>query len=168
MATPLVKAAWRHVMDSPVPARLIFDGLLGRDPYNGAYPDGWVFSGDLSGDPYRPVEGTGMCAVVIYTYDHWSPGSDRHTLLFPRLQIAIYADDSRDDNGNPTRHDAEERCVTVYRALRPLFHDAGNQVRQFGTMRVISTLESQSLSLMAIPNGDGAVRGVAAFDVTLD
>jgi hypothetical protein len=41
-------------------------------------------------------------------------------------------------------------------------------VRQFGTMRVISTLESQSLSLMAIPNGDGAVRGVAAFDVTLD
>lgn len=164
MATTLVKAAWRYLHDSGVPASLVSAGLLGVDD---VFPGGWVFSGDLTGDPYRQVEGTGKCAVVLYSYDAWAPATTMHTLRFPRLQVAVYADDSRDPGGNPLTHDAETRCEAVHLAIHPLFHDPGNRVHAFSDLRVVSTVQGNALSLMAIPNGDGAVRGVAGYDITL-
>ena len=164
MATQMVKAAWRYLRASGVPAALVAGGLLGVDQ---TFPDGWVFSGDLTGDPYRSVEGTGKCAVVLYTYDAWSAAGAMHTLRYPRLQIAVYADDTRDQLGNPVEHDAELRCEAVHWAIHPLFHDAANRVHAFDDLRVISSVQGSALSVMAIPNGDGAVRGVAAYDITL-
>lgn len=168
MASSLVTAAWRYLMATPVPAALISSGLLGSDPTGGPYARGWVFSGFLGGDPYRAVEGSGKCAVVLYQYDTWAPATQMHTLRYPRLLLAIYADDTRDTLGNPVTHDAEARVESIYAAVNPLFHDPGNRVRFFDRLRVISTIQGQGLSVMEIPNGDGAVRGTVAYDLTLD
>jgi hypothetical protein len=164
MAIRLVKAAYRYLMASGVPANLVSAGLLGTDPL---YATGWVFSGDLTGDPFRAVEGTGKCAVVLYSFDHWAPSTQLHTARYPRLNVAIYADVSRDAQGNYTGHDAEDKAEAIYEQINPLFHDAANRVHAFDDLLVVSTLMGNPLSLMDIPDGDGAVRGLVAYDLTL-
>lgn len=168
MPRPLVTAARRHLMASGIPANLISLGLLGADPSGGAFADGWVFSGDLTGDPYRPIEGTATSAIVLHSYDDWAPSTLLHTARYPRLRITIYSDVSRDDDGNPSRgHDAENTAESIFLSINPLFHDAANRIHHFDTMPIISTVMGDGLTLMEMPDGDGAVMGTCSYDVTV-
>jgi hypothetical protein len=160
----LVTSAFRYLMASEQAFRLVQYGVIGADPPGGAFANGWIFSGDLTGDPYRTVEGTGKCAVVLYTYD----ASQMHTMRYPRLHMAIYADASRTPGTlSPTTHDAQAKAEQVFTALNPLFHDPANRVRSFDGLRVLSTLQGGAFSLSLIPSGDGSIRGDVVYDVTL-
>jgi hypothetical protein len=159
----IVKPAYRYLMASGVPATLITDGLLGADP---TYPTGWVFSGEQQGLPFREVENTGKCAIVLYSYDTWAtPSMYQQNVAFPRLRLAIYADTERDAEGNYTKHDGDDRARAVWDRVWPLFHDARNIVRKFDTLHIVSTLLEGGPDLMPIPGGDNAHRLTASFRV---
>lgn len=169
MPIPIVTAAYRHLMASGVVSALVADGLLGADPAGGPYESGWAFSGaadNIESSPRNPG-GTGKSALVLYSYDHWAAATMFHTLEYPRLHLAIYADCSRDSSGNRVKDDGDARAYEIWQRISPLFHDPGNQIHAFDDLRVISTLEGESLSIDEVPSGDGMMRAHVLYDITL-
>lgn len=173
--TDLLKASYMHVMNSERIQDLINSGIIGRDvaPNPIVYPYGWVFTSMTDDKPMRDVEGTGKCAVVLTYHDHWSPQTLWHSSKFPRLNVLIYADASRDTSGMITRRDAEDKAKLVWRAIDPLFHDSANRIRFFEDLAhpkflpIVSTVEGIAFSILEVPKGDGAVRASVSYDITL-
>jgi hypothetical protein len=144
------------------------DGV-GTQPV-GPYSDAWVFpAAEEDGRPLRAVESTGLTAVTLHVKDEW--GANVHnTMHFPVLTVLIFADCSRDPEGNPTARDAELRCKAVAKVIDKTLHDPANVNHDWPLgLRVHSCLrESMGLTIMDIPNGDGAVRGQLRYDVATD
>lgn len=143
------------------------DGQGDQPP--GPYTDWWVFSGfDSEGNPFRNVEGTGLCAIVLLSRGQWA--TNRHnTARFPVLQVAVYADCSRDGAGNVAARDATLRCNVVAKLLRDTFHDASNGTHDWPNgLRVHSCVLQNDLSVTDVPKGDGVVRGLMTFEVAVD
>lgn len=156
--------AYRYFMASPVKAALIEQGLLGFDPPGRPFEDGWVFRGDQD-TPYKEVTTSGKCAIVFESSTVWStPSQFQQNVEFPRLDVAIYADASRDSKGNYIKHDAQDRAKAVFDAIKPLFHDAANRVHYFDTLMVVSTLLGSGPTIMPIPGADFAERLTASFN----
>ena len=163
MPVPIVRAAWRYLMDSGALTDLV-GPTIGTDA---TWPAGWVFAGDRDGNPFRAAEGTGKVSVVLFSNDHWSAPGHNHTAQFPLLRVNIFADPDRDAGGQPTKHNAEDKAQAVYDRIRPLFHDAANRVSRFDDLPIISTVEGSSLGLFGVPEGDGTVMGVATYEIAL-
>ncbi len=163
----LVPAAFRYLLGSAPMQALLTEGVVGRDDPGETWEAGWVFAGDSTGEPYRDLENTGQCAVVITSYDQWSPATQMHSNEFPRLNLLIYADPGRDSMGNPLAHDAENKVKDVFGRLNSLFHDPGNRIHLFDDLYVVSTLQGGALSIGPVPNGDGLVQGRVSYDVAL-
>jgi hypothetical protein len=163
----LLPAAYRYVMAQASVQALITDGTIGKDTVGGAYASGWVFSGSNDGIPPRNVEGSEQCAILFMSYSHWSSAVRHHSGQFPILTVSIFADPDRDDNDSPIAKNAESKAKRVWDVIDPLFHDPRNVVHWFDTLPVISTVQGSPLSILDIPDGDGAVRGTARYNLHL-
>jgi hypothetical protein len=142
------------------------DGSGGQP--SGPFSDGWLFAGfDNDGNPLRRVEGTGLSAITIQSRDSWAV-NEHNTQEFPVLVVSIYTDCLRDGMGNVASRDADMRCRRIAKVVRSTFHlPAGPNGDWPGGVRVTSSLSVQDLSLMDIPDSDGAVRGVLRFHLAL-
>lgn len=160
----LATYAHRYLMSSGVPDQLRVEGLLGSDP---KFPH-WVFVQQTNNRSFREVEGTGFAAVVLSSYESWStPSQFQQSVKFPKLNLTIYADCSRDSLGNYTKHNGADRAMEIFDRVFPLFHDAANRVHWFDELRVISTLLGSGPSVMPIPDGDESQILSASFNVQI-
>lgn len=143
------------------------DGQGNQPP--GPYNDAWVFSGfNVSGDPYRNVEGTGLCCIVLLSNTHWIT-NHHNTARFPMLRVLIFADCTRDGAGNVAARDGILRCNLVSKLVRTTFHDAANTQHSWpNALRVHSCVLRTDLTVVDVPKGDGVVRGDMTFEVSLD
>lgn len=159
----LLRNVVRYVRQSSAMQELVADGLVGTT-------DGipWVFRPSVSPAPNANVESSGKCALSFLHYDDWAPQSSRNTLVYPTLRMYIFADRSRDENGNPVADDATEKCKQVWDRINPLFHDPGNRIHAFDQFRIVSTLGgSQRLSISPIEDGDGSVEGACSYELVV-
>lgn len=118
----LTTAAVRRLLNS-VPFGTI-EHLIGAEEA----PDGslWVFQGlDADGRPFRDPEGSGKCVLVLSSRSEWSAPNKHNTFEFPKLQVLIYADSTRNEDGTPALRDAERKINKIHRAMDVLFHLAG-------------------------------------------
>lgn len=162
-----------YIVNSGVPQQLMASTpqLLGYDPSGGPYDwakGGWVMGSDPAGNPYRDVESTGLCAIVFYIADEWAAPATFRSAQYPRLHLQVWADPDRDADGSPTQHNAEDKARHIWRLLHPLFHDPANVIHAFDTLRVHSTVQGGTWSIMEVPNGDGSVRGDCTYNLHLD
>jgi hypothetical protein len=170
--------AWRYAMADAGLLALVTPNTstvnkltpIGKDPDatpNNAYESGWIFRDINDQRPPRSVKNTGWASVLLSQYDHWSNQVRHHTTKFPILTVFIFADVTRDGSGSPIAQDAEEKVRRVWKEIDRLFHDAANRIHAFDTLRIVSSVESSPLSILDVPDGDGAVRGTVRYDITL-
>lgn len=69
------------------------------------------------------VEGKGSRAIVVSRNNGWATPDPVRSAEFPILRLRLYADPDRDDNGEITTYNAEEKAWAMYRAVDPLFHN---------------------------------------------
>jgi len=176
----LLPSVYWYVLSQPSVQSLITEGLIGKDD-PGAYSAGWIFAGSNDGIPPRSVEGSEQCAILFMSYTHWSAKVPHHSGQFPHLVVSIFADPDRDDNDSPIARNAESKAKRVWDVIDPLFHDSGNSIHWFEPspdtsliipedvprLSVISTVQSSPISFLDIPEGDGAVRGTARYNLHL-
>ena len=164
----LLEAAYLRLLGSTEFQALIGEDVGLDDAEEDPWYSGWVFQGlSDTGEPYRQPEGSGMAAVVVSSRGGWASPNQTNTASFPLLQIFVFADCSRDENGNLSARDAESRVRRVAEVVDPLFHDAANRVHSWGTFPVVSCLRHSELSIRDVPNGDGVVRGELTYEVVL-
>ena len=116
----LTTAAVRRLLATT--AFAVIEPLIGSDGPGGM----WVFQGlDAEGRPFRDPEGSGKCALVLSSRSEWSGPNRHNTFEFPRLQVLIYADSTRNEDGSPAVRDAERKIKKIWRAIDTVFHLAG-------------------------------------------
>lgn len=141
--------------------------LLGADDGAGGYPT-WIFRWKS----YRTVEGSGDAAIVL-SQRPGSPSSAYHTSNFPRLQVEIYVDRLRDAQANPVNHTPEDRCNRIFRVLDRLLHTSpagGDRIwgdNGSGGLRILSSQRDQDIDIVPVPDGDGMVRGLVSYSISL-
>ena len=176
---------WRYATADAGVQALVNDGTIGADPFPASHTApwttghsayewhpafskyGWIFRDVNDERPPRNVESSGKAAVLFGYWSHWSQQVRHHTTKFPILSVFIYADPTRDAGGSPIAQDAESKVRKVWKEIDRLFHDAANKIHMFDTLRIVSSVESSPLSILDIPDGDGAVRGTVRYDITL-
>lgn len=83
--------------------------VLGPNPLLTA--DGvWLFVRELQALP----EGTSSSAAVLSIQGAWARPNDHNTERFPRLQLEIFSDCSRDTTGAIATRDAEPRALAAW------------------------------------------------------
>ena len=152
------------------PARETAD--LGRDDVGGPWSEGWVFQGLEDIRPFRDVEGTGLSAIVVRVVDSWGVNA-HNTAQMPTLQVLVWSDCSRSEDGSPTMRDAQDRCERVCEAVDALLHDPANRCHWWPDaggadwVSVVSCVKAQGPSFVEVPESDGGVRGELRYEVML-
>lgn len=162
----LASSAVERVRASSIFQDLVSAGLVGTDS---VYPAGWVFQRTRRAPAtYRNVEGTGKACVVLSDRTSWAGPNQHNTARFPTLLVEVFADASRDSQGNVVADDADRRCKQVWDGLDRIFHDAANvsHVWPLG-LKIFSCVRWTELSIDDVPDGDGSVRGTAYYAVQL-
>lgn len=94
--------------------------LLGDD----ALWDTWIFVDA----PQALVENSQTCLIVIAEDDGWANANDYNTARFPRLQIDIWADPTRNPDGSVQKRDAKLKIEAVYKAVDKYLHLVDNSL----------------------------------------
>lgn len=90
--------------------------LVGSD---NLWTDGWVFDSSL----YNVViEGTSKCAIVVSEVGTHDIMNQHNTLKFPRLEIDIWADPTRNTDGSKRLDDADDKIEAIAKVVDNHFH----------------------------------------------
>jgi hypothetical protein len=140
--------------------------LLGSD----ATYSTWIFRWR----PYVIVEGTSSAAIVLSRRAAHAAPNTHNTMRFPRLQVEIFADELRNAAGNPTRAArAEDYCESVFDVMDKYLHRPDAKGFYWGAegddpgLRILSSWRLDELDVVDVPDGDGMVRGLVSYGVTL-
>lgn len=137
---------------------------LGRDETAGI----WVFQGSDDLVPFRDPKGTGTSAVSVAVTGSWS-SNPHNTMNFPRLTVAVFADTSRGEGGEPILWDGHYRALRVWEALDAVLHDPANADRPAwlaaGTP-VLSCLR-ETVHVAKVPGMDGMHRLTCDYSVVM-
>ena len=165
-------AAVRRLRAHPAFIYLVEGGLIGTDAAEGdALEDkvaqSWLFQGlDNEGRPFRDPEGSGTCVIVLKEWSEWS-STQHNTAQFPRLQMLVYADSTRKEDGSPEDRDATRKCKHVMKDLLPVFHIPGNDVHEWPGLYVFTSLRDGGRTIMEVPGTEAlTVRGEQYFNNT--
>lgn len=166
-----------HVLDAAyvlISEHAPFEALAGADvgqDTDGSVPVPWLFQdADDAEAPYRDPKSSGKSAVVLGFTDTW--GINRHnTAGLPLLQVLIFSDLTRNEDGTPQIKDGKARALRVFDAIDSLLHDPGNRlggtrvdVGDGNFVRLISTARREGPAMQPVPNGDGMVRLMARYE----
>lgn len=161
--TTLVVAARRHLVAQPN-----ITSLVGS---SATYAN-WIWQWK----PYVSMEGTGKAGIVLAQRNGWATPNLHNTMAFPQLQVEIYADVDRRADLNPADAvSAELRAEAVFLAVDKHLHLVGRDGApwQWGAtaestgVRVLSSHRLGEPEYAEVPDGDGLVRCLARYGVTL-
>ncbi len=158
----LATAAVRLIKADPYFESLVFESFIGSDYDDGASPQdrlaaAWLFQGlNEEGRPFRDPEGSSRAAVVVSQRSEWSAPNQHNTLGFPRLQILVYSDSTRLEDGSAPVLDALDRGEVIMRFMHRLFHRPQNDVHYWDTLPIVSSLGGSLLDVRDVPGTQGA------------
>jgi hypothetical protein len=111
------------------------------------------------------VEGTGTTVVEVRDGGPWGPTQNnaRHRVV----QVNVVSDCSRDDEGLPTRDDADRRAWIVWESLDAVLHDV-DQAWRHEWSAVHTSRRADGPVLTLVPNGDGSVMLSARYEISHD
>lgn len=173
----LVTAATRRLRAFPAFQLLVSQGFIGTDAYDSdtlptKVSAAWLFQGlDNEGRPFRDPEGSGKAAIVLTERSEWAAPNRHNTAYFPELQMLIYMDSTRDEDGSLVSPDADSKTKHVFRLLDRCFHLVGNTEaeQKWSTLRVHSSVRSSRFVLRDVPGTQSAtVRGEATYETLTD
>ena len=96
-----------------------------------------------NGKIYHTMAGTQSCAVVIANGGGWAGSNTSNTAEFPRVQIQIWSDPPRDDDGQVTLpEEARTRAFAVYQQINGLLHIPFSKVINFGNVLAFGSLRA--------------------------
>lgn len=158
--TDVTTAAYQRLTQHPEFLQLLRDGVVGTDallsePLIGVLvSQSWVFQGlNDEGAPYRDPEGSGRVVIVVSALSEWSGMNAHNTAKFPRLQVLVYADATRDDLGAVPHNDARQKAAHVVSRMDKIFHLPQNQEedQRWGELRIHSSLRQGTISVRDVP-----------------
>jgi hypothetical protein len=182
----LTEAAYLHLAAHPEIQNLVLGGYVGTDAASDAtdvekLTAAWLFRvQDDEGRPFRDVEGTGTSAIVVSSRNDWSGKNPHNTASFPRLQVLIYADTTRQAEGTHQSYDAIAKCKHIAKRVDLCFHrpdrsddmwwgTAGDRTDPMHGVWVHSSLNSSPLDIRDVPNTHSlTVRGELTYEVITD
>lgn len=114
--------------DDPIQA--VYNYLLGFEDVIslvGTSDDGtpYIYNGNI----YHTMTGTQSCAVVVKFGGSWAAPNTNNTVLFPRIQVEVWSDPPRDEDGNviqPT--EARTRANAVWQQVNGHLHVPYNKI----------------------------------------
>ena len=175
--TDLNTAAHKRLRAYPAFTRLVLEEVVGSDALASEadllrLQKAWLFQGlDDNGNPFRDPEGSGACVIVLAEHSGWSGPNPHNTAEFPKLQMLVYADSTRNEDGSPAIRDAVQKCKHVFKMLHPCFHLPSNQEEDhlWSGMRVHSSLGDSPLTITDVPLTQNlTVRGERTYNIITD
>lgn len=146
----LTPSATMMLKNLPEMAALADAGVLGLDN-TGLF----IFQGTDNNKPFRNVEGTGMCSVVVSSWQDGGPRSRFSSAHFMTLQILVFVDESRGINNSVANHDAQSKAFKVYNVFDPIFHDNRNISKEWWGLRILETESSGGPNIYPVEGEDG-------------
>lgn len=130
----------------------------------------WIFREQ----PHVSLEGTGTAMIVVST-PNASGANPHNTMRFPTLQIEIYVDPPRNDDLNPegtkNGETPADRAGNVFDAVDLILHLPAQKPTQWGDgngkIRVLGSRRASGPEVVEVPGGDGMVRCLVRYEVTL-
>ena len=109
------------------------------------------------------LKGSGKAAIVIKA----SGGDPRGNSLYnPRVNIMIYADNTRNDDDEPTAEDAEDRLWAIFKVVDPLLHWNNREPRTLDGIYILGSL--RGVAPQILPDDDIGLEYLwAAYDMSL-
>ena len=68
------------------------------------------------------VEGTSRCLIVVNEEGTWTSPNEHNTMRFPRLQVDIWADPTRNEDKSVRFHDAKTKIMAIQEVVDSYFH----------------------------------------------
>lgn len=149
--TILSLAALRFLNQGEPAAALDATDLLGRD----ALWPRWIWEERIQGT----IENSQKVAIVLSLNGTWTNPNSFNTLQFPRLQVDIWADPTRNSDNSVQLQDAKSKVYDTYMAIRPFLHNITPDIAFWDTTRVISSLVSADPTYNPVRDGNGACMG---------
>ena len=94
--------------------------LVGRDQSAGP----WI----ADQKPFFLIENSQAVGIVINEADEWDAPNTYNSQNFPRLQVGIWADASRNRDGSVARRDADDKIAAVQKLIEVHFHTKNTDV----------------------------------------
>ena len=102
--------------------------------------------------PPHEVPGTGSVFVTVGQGGTWSRDAYHRGAHHPLMVVNIYADHSRDEQGEVTKHDARNKALAVFDYLDALL----DGMTQHDWAEIISCRRDSEPTFITIPDGLGA------------
>lgn len=140
--------------------------------------DTWVFDTN----PLNvKVEGTSKCLIVVNEDGTWTSPNDHNTMRFPKLNIDVWADPTRNDDKSVRLWDADTKIEAIQKNLDRLLHlvdpgtfqgmpmiwgTASQMAAQTGVV-IAGCLRLSGPDLTPIRDSDGSFMGRLTYGVNL-
>ena len=76
--------------------------------------DTWIFDENPVGSK---IENTSKCLIVVTEGEAWSGANDHNTAWFPTLNVDVWADPTRNENGSIKLYDAKTKIERIARVV---------------------------------------------------
>ena len=140
--------------------------------------DTWIFDTKPVG---VRIENTSRCMIVINEDGTWAARNEHNTLRFPRLQVDIWADPTRNSDGSVQVYDASDKIERIAKVLDKHLHltDPGTSMGMpyiWGTAEEISSKTGvviagshhrEGPSLSDVRDTDGTLMGRLVYGVNV-
>ncbi len=114
------------------------------------------------------LEGTSSTACMLYSDGGWTSANLHNTLRFPRLSVEIWADPLRDDQSNVTDPgEVWRRAGRAFDVIDRHLHRAQGGQQYWGTVRTIDSVRLAEPTTYEVPDGDGLIRTLVSYAVTI-
>lgn len=158
----LTPSATMVLKNMPEMAQLADAGILGSDS-TGIY----IFQGTNNNKPFRNIEGTGMCSVVVSSWQDAGPGSRFNSVQSMTLQILVFVDESRGIDNSIANHDAQSKAFKVYNVFNGIFHDNKNLSKEWWGLRILDSVRSGGPNIYPVEGEDALYVLQATYAVNI-
>lgn len=149
-----------------------------NDPVAANAGQPWIFhvanspgsAGMQDSDVLRVMEGTSQAAITCSYEGGWSGGTPGWSAQFERLAVTFWVDVARDSSRNLTETSGGtlRRAMALYYTVDSHLHrrEVGDNVA-WGDVVTVGACRLTHPDFYAVPDGDGLMRGVAYYGVTI-
>jgi hypothetical protein len=134
--------------------------LLGADGPNWQGP--WIFRWDQHVD----VTGSGKAILTVSINGTWATPNRHNTASFPRLQVEVMADASRNSTKLPNNWTPEELAIGVLDAADKLLHRPAGEIT-WGQFEIVASYRDGETAPAKVPGKDGLVYATNFYGVTV-
>jgi len=158
----LTPSATMMLKNLPSMVALADAGILGSDS-TGIY----IFQGTDNNKPFRNIEGTGMCSIVVSAWQDGGQRSPFSSAKFCTLQLLVFADESRGINNSVANHDAQSKALKIYNAFDPIFHDNRNLSKNWWGLEIQDSRWAGGPNIYPVEEEDGMYVLQATYTVKI-